>query len=62
MLEMRAVCDKWTGRTIKAIGRPRSQVGGASGLPHPAFSPDSRKVSLAFADDENRLWVGIVEI
>jgi Tol biopolymer transport system component len=32
------------------------------GHPHPAFSPDSRKVSFTFADEENRLWVGIVEI
>lgn len=32
------------------------------GHPHPAFSPDSRKVSFTFADDDNRLWVGIVEI
>lgn len=32
------------------------------GHPHPSFSPDSRKVSFTFADEESRLWVGIVEI
>ncbi|MCQ6563124.1 oligogalacturonate lyase family protein [Paenibacillus mendelii] len=32
------------------------------GHPHPSFSPDSRKVSFTFADEDNRLWAGIIEL
>lgn len=32
------------------------------GHPHPSFSPDSRKVSFTFADEDYYLWVGIIEI
>ncbi|MCU6795983.1 oligogalacturonate lyase family protein [Paenibacillus sp. WQ 127069] len=32
------------------------------GHPHPSFSPDSRKVTYTFADDENHLWIGIIDI
>ncbi|TDG00443.1 hypothetical protein [Paenibacillus piri] len=32
------------------------------GHPHPAFSPDSKKVTYTFADEDNHLWIGIVEI
>lgn len=32
------------------------------GHPHPSFSPDSKKVTFTFADDENKLWVGLVDI
>ncbi|MCR8636724.1 oligogalacturonate lyase family protein [Paenibacillus radicis (ex Xue et al. 2023)] len=32
------------------------------GHPHPAFSPDSLKVTYTFADEDNHLWIGIIEI
>lgn len=32
------------------------------GHPHPMFSPDSKKVSFTFADEEQHLWIGIIDI
>lgn len=32
------------------------------GHPHPSFSPDSQKVCFTFADENQRLWIGIIDI
>lgn len=32
------------------------------GHPHPSFSPDSRKVTYTFADQNQSLWIGIIEM
>ncbi|WMT42146.1 hypothetical protein RE628_06910 [Paenibacillus sp. D2_2] len=32
------------------------------GHPHPSFSPDSRKITFTFSDEEGVLWVGIIDI
>jgi Tol biopolymer transport system component len=32
------------------------------GHPHPSFSPDSRKVTFTFSDEQDTLWVGVMDI
>ncbi len=32
------------------------------GHPHPSFSPDSQKIVFTYADEQDRLWVGVIPI
>lgn len=32
------------------------------GHPHPSFSPDGKKVTFTLADEDNHLWVGVIDI
>lgn len=32
------------------------------GHPHPMFSPDSKRVSFTFADEQKNLWIGVIDI
>ena len=32
------------------------------GHPHPSFSPDGTQICFNFADEDNRLWVGVMDI